>query len=204
MTSVRFQKCFPGIKSARMQVKVFACNQSVSWCDKCQVSKVFSRYQKCFPGIKSVFQVSKVPGCETGLWEGPGSTKLQKLDRWASDFYLLSNHGWTLKIRPNCPNMETKGFSVAGATIKNMFGAFNKKSRSPEVSSRLPANDRSQTFWQFDNLSWCLPTKKDLRQFDNLTIWRELEIRLENLGGQLLTRGRSLSNQWVSGNSDSD
>ena len=183
MTSVRFQKCFPGIKSARMQVKVFACNQSVSWCDKCQVSKVFSRYQKCFPGIKSVFpvskvfsryqkcfpgiksvfpvskvfsryqkcfpgiksvfQVSKVPGCEAGLWEGPGSTKLQKLDRWASDFYLLSNHGWTLKIRPNCPNMETKGFSLAGATIKNMFGAFNKKSRSPEVSSRLPTNDRS-------------------------------------------------------------
>ena len=186
MTSVRFQKCFPGIKSARMQVKVFACNQSVSWCDKCQVSKVFSRYQKCFPGIKSVFpvskvfsryqkcfpgiksvfQVSKVPGCEAGLWEGPGSTKLQKLDRWASDFYLLSNRGWTLKIRPNCPNMETKGFSVAGATIKNMFGAFNKKSRSPEVSSRLPTNDRSQTFWQFDNLSWCLPTKKDL------TIWQ--------------------------------
>ena len=130
------------------------------------ISKVAGWKWRSIKSISSVFQVSKVPGCKADRWEGPGSTKLQKLDRWASDFYLLSNRGWTLKLRPNCPNMETKGFSLAGATIKNMFGAFNKKSRSPEVSSRLPTNDRSQTFWQFDNLSWCLPTKKDL------TIWQ--------------------------------
>ena len=61
------------------------------WLDESEgVSKVF-------------FQVSKVPGCKADRWEGPGSTKLQKLDRWAPDFFFYSNHGSslarTLKIK---------------------------------------------------------------------------------------------------------
>ena len=82
----------------------------------------------------------------------------------------------------------------------------------------LPTNDnRSQTILgeARDKIGkFCLRQMIDQTRFENLDQKRFENLGckfvspknngFENLGGQLLTRGRSLSNQWVSGNSNSD
>ena len=114
--------------------------------------KVCQKYQKFFPGIPDT---SEVPGCKLLLIIKRCVSKVSK---------ILSRYQKCLDARPaagrdqEVPNSRNSIGGIAkflpahlvrmwkvlylnfhlcfcsGATIKNMFGAFNKKSRSPEVS----------------------------------------------------------------------